>query len=148
MKKSTRKPVSPQPHRPPPLHQGTLDEAVARLGLRGVTTRRMFGGSCYYAENKPFAILLGADLALKLPAAQLRDGCGSGDGRVFNPGGGDFFMREYLALSEQALADETRIDTYVLTSYRFIAAQKQRNDEGLTYEDLMRGREKLYKEKQ
>ncbi|MGE0822979.1 MAG: TfoX/Sxy family protein [Candidatus Binatia bacterium] len=145
MKKSTKRPASCQPRRPLPLHQGTLDEAVARLGLREVTTKRMFGGLCYYVENRPFAILLGPDLALKLPAVHLRDGCSTGDGRVFNPGGGDFLMREYLALSEQALADEAQIDTYVLASYRFMAKQGHHHDEGLTYEDLRRGREGLYK---
>ena len=30
--------------RPPPVHQGVLDEAVARLSLRDVTVKPMFGG--------------------------------------------------------------------------------------------------------
>lgn len=132
------------PRRPPPLHQGTFEEAMARLGLRDVTTKRMFGGLCYYVANKPFSILLGEDLALKLPAEQLREGCHCGDGRVFNPGGGDFLMREYLALSGQALMDEARVDAYVLASHRFIGGQGT-EEGGLGYEDLLKGREGLYR---
>ncbi len=129
--------------RPPPFHQATLEESVARLGLRDVTTKRMFGGLCYYVAGKPFAILLGSSLALKLPAAQLRTGCGQGDGQLFHPGGGDFVMREYLELSGQVLMDEGRVDAYVLSSYRFIAGQETL-EEDLAWNDLLEGREGLY----
>ena len=132
------------PRRPPPLHQGTLEEAITRLGLREVTTKRMFGGLCYYVVNKPFSILLGEDLALKLPAAKLREGCYRGDGRVFNPGGGEFLMREYLALSEQALTDEAIIDMYVLVSHRFISGLGT-EEGGLAPADLSKGRDRLYR---
>ncbi|MGH7966470.1 MAG: TfoX/Sxy family protein [Candidatus Binatia bacterium] len=135
---------SPRPRRPPPLHQLTLEESIARLSLRGVTSRRMFGGLCYYMESKPFSIVLEDYFALKLPASQLRAGCRQGDGQLFNPGGGDFIMREYLALSHQALADEDRLDAYVLASYRFIAGQETPEGD-LAGEDLWRGREGLYK---
>jgi hypothetical protein len=142
----TRSRSTTSARRPPPFHQGTLEEAMTRLGLRDVTTKRMFGGLCYYVANKPFSILLGEDLALKLPAEQLREGCRCGDGRVFNPGGGDFLMREYLALSDQALMDEARVDAYVLASHRFIGGQGT-EDVGLGYEDLLKGREGLYRRK-
>ena len=135
------------PRRPPLFHQGTLDEAIARLGLRGVTTRRMFGGLCYYAEMKPFAILLAQDLALKLPIRALHEGYKRGAGRVFNPGGGDFRMREYLALSEQTLMDEARFDTYVFASHQFVTGQET-DEKGLSYEDLLKGREALYQHRQ
>lgn len=131
--------------RPPPLHQLTLEESLARLGLRDVTSRRMFGGRCYYAGSNPFSFVLADYLALKLPAEQLRGGCRQGDGQLFNPGGGDFIMREYLALSDQALADEERLDAYVLASYRFIVGQKTA-EEDLAGDDLWRGREGLYKQ--
>lgn len=131
--------------RPPPLHQGTLDESVTRLGLRGVTVRRMFGGLCYYAEEKPFALLLGPSLALKLPAVQLRQGCARGDGEVFHPGGGDFVMREYLDLGESVLMDEGRVDAYVQASYRFMAGQET-TTEDLGWGDLLQGRDELYKQ--
>ena len=134
-----------KPRRPPPLQQTTLEESIARLGLQRVTVKRMFGGLCYYADGKPFAILLGAAFALKLPARQLRGACGQGDGQLFHPGGGDFIMREYLELSAQALMDEGRVDTYVLASYRFIAGQETR-EEDLGWSDLLRGREELYKQ--
>ena len=139
-KSRSRSTLSP---RRPPLHQGTLEEALARLGLRDVPTKRMFGGLCYYVANRPFAILFGEDLALKLPAEHLRAGCACGDGRVFNPGGGDFLMREYLALSDQALMDEERVDAYVLASHRFIGGQGT-EEGGLGYDDLLKGREGLY----
>jgi TfoX/Sxy family transcriptional regulator of competence genes len=134
-----------KPRRPPPLQQTTLEESIARLGLQRVAIKRMFGGLCYYADGKPFAILLGAALALKLSARQLRGACGQGDGRLFHPGGGDFIMREYLELSEQVLMDEGRVDTYVLASYRFIAGQETL-EEDLGWSDLLRGREELYKQ--
>jgi TfoX/Sxy family transcriptional regulator of competence genes len=105
----------------------------------------MFGGLCYYVDGKPFSILLGASLALKLPARPLRSACAQGDGHLFHPGGGDFVMREYLELSEQALMDEGRVDTYVLASYRFIAGQET-IEEDLGWSDLLRGREELYKQ--
>jgi len=54
-------------------------------------------------------------------------------------------MREYLELSEQALMDEGRVDTYVLASYRFIAGQETL-EEDLGWSDLLRGREELYKQ--
>lgn len=143
-KSRSRSPSSPR--RPLPLHQGTLDEAITRLGLQEVTTKRMFGGLCYYVANKPFAILLGEDLALKLPAEHLRAGCACGDGQVFNPGGGDFLMREYLVLRDQALMDEARVDAYVQASHRFIGSQGT-DEGGLGYEDLLKGRDELYRKK-
>jgi TfoX/Sxy family transcriptional regulator of competence genes len=147
VKKTAKKPATPRVRRPAPLHQGTFEEAIERLGLQGVTTKRMFGGLCYYVEDRPFAFLLGSDLALKLPGEILRSGCANGDGRIFNPGGGDFLMREYITLSDQALADETQIDTYVLASHRFIAGRGGRESGGLGYEDLIHGRDELYKRK-
>jgi hypothetical protein len=126
------KPVRSQ--RPPPLHQGTLDESVTRLALRGVSVRRMFGGLCYYAAGNPFAFLFGSSLALKLPATQLRQGCSRGDGEIFRPGGGDFVMREYLDLSENVLMDEDRVAGHG-------AAQ-----EDLDGGELLQGREALYKQ--
>ena len=143
-KKSAESVKPARPRRPPPVHQGTLDESVARLGLRGVTVRRMFGGLCYYAEEKPFALLLGSSLALKLPALQLRQACACGDGEVFHPGGGDFVMREYLDLGENVLMDEGRVDVYVQASYRFIAGQET-SEENLAWRDLLQGRDELYK---
>lgn len=144
-KKTSTKVQLPGFQRPPPLHQGTLDESVARLGLRGVSVKRMFGGLCYYAEGNPFAFLLGASLALKLPAAQLRQGCAQGDGELFHPGGGDFVMREYLELSGRVLMDEGRVDTYVWASYRFMAGQETAETD-LERGDLLLGREALYKQ--
>ena len=141
---SPREPKRSQQRRLPPLHQGTLEESLARLSLRSVTVKPMFGGRCYYAEGKPFAILLGSALALKLSAAQLRAARNQGDGQLFHPGGGDFVMREYLELSDQTLMDEGRVDTYVLASYRFIAGQES-VEEGLSWNDLLQGREGLYK---
>jgi TfoX/Sxy family transcriptional regulator of competence genes len=136
---------APPSRRPPPLHQGTLDEAVARLGLRDVAIKPLFGGLCYYVSNKPFAILLGASLALKLPATQLRQSCAQGDGELFHPGGGDFIMREYLDLSEGVLMDEGQVDSYVQASYRFIAGQGISEGE-LNWGDLLQGRAELYKQ--
>ena len=131
--------------RPPPLHQGVLDEAVARLGLRDVTVKPLFGGLCYYIAGRPFALLLGSSLALKLPAVQLRQARAQGDGDVFHPGGGDFTMREYLDLSERALMDEERIDTHVQASYRFVAGQGAAEEE-LNWGDLLQGRADLYQQ--
>lgn len=143
-KKGSEASTPTPPRRLPPLHQGTLDESIARLGLRGVTVKRMFGGLCYYAEGNPFAFLLGASLALKLPAVQLRQGCTQGYGSPFHPGGGDFVMREYLDLNDSALLDEGRVDAYVQESYRFVAGQKAA-DEDLGWGDLLQGRDELYK---
>src|SRR5262245_13584782 len=131
--------------RPPPLHQGVLDEAVARLSLRDVTVKPMFGGLCYYVAGRPFAILLGSSLALKLPAVQLRQARAQGDGDVFHPGGGDFSMREYLDLSQHGLMDEERIDTHVQVSYRFVAGQGVAEGE-LNWGDLLQGRAGLYQQ--
>ncbi|MBI3302092.1 MAG: TfoX/Sxy family protein [Deltaproteobacteria bacterium] len=142
--KAARTPKLDRPKRPPPLHQATLEESITRLGLRGVTKKRMFGGLCYYAEGNPFSITLGDSLALKLPAEQLRAGCEQGDGQLFHPGGGDFVMREYLELSDQALMDEGRVDAYVLASHRFIAGQGA-PEEDLAWSDLLQGRDGLYK---
>jgi TfoX/Sxy family transcriptional regulator of competence genes len=133
-----------RPRRPPPVHQGTLEEAIARLGLHGVTVKPLFGGRCFYAEGKPFSILLGNALALKLAAEQLRTACAQGDGQLFHPGDGDFIMREYLELSDQVLMDEGQVDAYVLASYRFIVGQEVVREE-LSWNDLVQGREGLYK---
>lgn len=145
MKRQRSGSESKLPRRPPPLHQLTIEESIARLGLRDVTSKRMFGGLCYYAESKAFSFVLADYLALKLPAKQLRAGCGQGDGQLFNPGGGDFIMREYLALSDQTLADEERLDAYVLASYRFIVGQGT-GEEDLAFTDLWQGRGDLYKQ--
>ena len=104
--RTSRTSRSPRPRKPPPRHQLTLDEAVARLGIHGVSSKAMFGGRCYYIDEKPFSFVLGDALALRLSQDQLTQACGQGDGQVFHPGGGDFIMREYLELSDQALADE------------------------------------------
>ena len=132
--------------RPPPRHQLTLDEALARLGVPGVTSKAMFGGRCYYVDEKPFSFVLGEALALRVSPQQLAAACERGDGQVFHPGGGDFVMREYLELSAQALADEEKIDTYVQASTRFMGGQDA-PQEGLSWEDLRQGREGLYKQK-
>lgn len=148
MSKESKKVKAARPvraRRPPPVHQGTLNESVERLGLRGVTVRRMFGGLCYYAEGNPFALLLGASLAVKLPAVQLRQGCAQGDGEIFHPGGGDFVMREYLDLGESVLMDEGRVDAYVQASYRFMAGQETTATD-LGWGDLLQGRDELYKQ--
>jgi TfoX/Sxy family transcriptional regulator of competence genes len=142
--RTSREPKETRSNRTPPLHQGALEEAITRLGLRGVTVKPMFGGRCYYADGKPFSILLGSSLALKLPAVQLRAACARGDGKLFHPGGGDFVMREYLELGDQVLMDEGQIDVYVRASYRFIAGQEILQDE-LSWNDLLEGREGLYK---
>jgi hypothetical protein len=75
----------------------------------------------------------------------LRTGCARGDGRVFNPGGGDFLMREYLLLGGNALTDEARVDAYVAASYRFVAGQGGTEEEHLAFADLRSGRDALYK---
>jgi len=144
-KKTTASTKPTRPRRPPPLHQGTLDESVSRLGLYDVTVRRMFGGLCYYARGKPFALLLGSSLALKLPGIQLRQGCTQGDGEIFHPGSDEFVMREYLDLSETVLMDEDRVDAYVQASHRFVAGQESR-EEDLAWRDLLQGRDELYKQ--
>lgn len=142
---STRARSAPR-RRPPPRHQLTLDEALTRLGVPGVTSKAMFGGRCYYVDEKPFSFVLGDALALRLSPQQLAAACERGDGQVFHPGGGDFIMREYLELSHQALSDEEKIDVYVQASTRFMGGQEAQR-EGLAWEDLRRGREGLYKKK-
>lgn len=132
--------------RPPPRHQLTLDEAIARLGLTGVTQRRMFGGLCYYANGNPFSFLLGEDLALKLPAMQLISASASRAGDLFHPGGGEFVMREYLALSAGTLTDEDKIDEFVQASYGFVSGQGNPEEE-LAQRDLLEGRTGLYQKK-
>ena len=144
MARKTSTSKTKRPKRPPPRHQLTLDEAIARLGLDGITQRRMFGGLCYYAEGNPFSFLLGEDLALKLPGIQLVAGCASRAGGLFHPGGGDFVMREYLALSPEALVDEDKVDELVLASYRFMIGQDI-PEEGLAQRDLLEGRSGLYR---
>jgi hypothetical protein len=143
MARKTSTSKTKRPKRPPPRHQLTLDEAIARLGLEGITQRRMFGGLCYYAAGKPFSFLLGEDLALKLPGMQLVAGCASRAGDLFHPGGGDFVMREYLALSPEALMDEGKVDEFVLASYHFTSGQDG-PEEGLAQRDLLEGRSGLY----
>ena len=132
--------------RPPPRHQLTLDEAIARLGLTGVTQRRMFGGLCYYANGNPFSFLLGEDLALKLPAMQLVAASASRAGDLFHPGGGEFVMREYLTLSVETLTDEDKIDEFVQASYGFVSGQDSPAEE-LAQRDLLEGRSGLYQKK-
>ena len=141
-----QKRTKPKAKRPPPRHQLTLDEAIARLGLTGVTHRRMFGGLCYYANGTPFSFLLGEDLALKLPAMQLVSASASRAGDLFHPGGGEFVMREYLALSTQTLTDEDTIDEFVRASYGFVSGQAGPPEE-LGQRDLLEGRSGLYQKK-
>lgn len=141
--KAVRSQPAPR-RRPPPRHQLTLNEALARLGVPGVTSKAMFGGRCYYVDDKPFSFVLGDALALRVSPRQLAAACERGDGQVFHPGGGDFIMREYLELSPQALSDEEKIDTYVQASTGFMGGQEA-PQEGLTSEDLRHGRERLYK---
>ena len=141
-----RKTSKQKTKRPPPRHQLTLDEAIARLGLRGVAQRRMFGGLCYYANGTPFSFLLGEDLALKLPALQLVAASASRAGDLFHPGGGEFVMREYLALSAEALMDEEKVDEFVQASYRFVSGQDSPEEE-LAQRDLLEGRSGLYQKK-
>lgn len=138
-----QKPAQKHPRRPPPLHQGTLEEALTRSGLHYIV-KSMFGGRCYYAAGKPFAFVLGDALALKLPATELRAACARGDGRLFRPGDGEFVMRAYLELSAQVLADDSRVDAYVQASYRFVADQGTLSAE-LSARDLLEGREALYR---
>jgi TfoX/Sxy family transcriptional regulator of competence genes len=119
-----------------------MEDAVARLGLPDVTLRRMFGGLCYYADNKTFAFVIGSFLALKLSSREIRAAVARGEGKPFEPAKG-FVMREYLALSESALEEDGCLDTYVLASYRFVIGQE--GDEDPLGEELRRGRRELYR---
>ena len=119
-----------------------MEDALTRLGLSGVTSRRMFGGLCYYADNKTFAFVIGSFLALKLSDAEIRAAVARGDGKPFEPAKG-FVMREYLALSESALEEDGRLDSYILASYRFVTGQE--DDEDPLGEELRRGRRELYR---
>ncbi len=116
------------------------------LGLKGITHRRMFGGLCYYANGTPFSFLLGEDLALKLPAMQLVSASASRAGDLFHPGGGEFVMREYLALSAETLTDEDKVDAFVQASYCFVSGRASPAEE-LAQRDLLEGRTGLYKKK-
>ncbi len=136
------KPTKTSSRHSSPTHISTMEEAVTRLGLSDVTSRRMFGGLCYYAENKTFAFVIGRFLALKLSKSEIRAGVSKGDGQPFEPAKG-FIMREYLALSESALEEDGSLDTYVLASYRFVAGQEDNEDP--LGEELRRGRRELYR---
>jgi TfoX/Sxy family transcriptional regulator of competence genes len=119
-----------------------MEDAVTRLELSDVTSRRMFGGLCYYADNKTFAFVIGRFLALKLSKSEIRAAVAGRDGKPFEPAKG-FVMREYLALSESALAEDSQLDTYILASYRFVMGQG--GDEDPLGEELRRGRRELYR---
>jgi len=129
--------------RPPPRHKLTLEEAIERLGLTGITHRKMFGGLCYYANGDPFSFLIEEDLALKLPAMKLVSASAARAGELFHPGGGDFVMREYLSLSQASLSDEEKIDDLVGDSYGFVSGRKKA-ERGLSLNDLAEGRNRLY----
>ncbi len=116
------------------------------MGVPGVTSKAMFGGRCYYVDAKPFSFVLGDALALRVSLQQLAAARKRGDGQIFHPGGGDFIMREYLELSPHALSDEEKIDGYVQASIHFMGG-REAPQEGLTWEDLRHGRERLYKQK-
>ena len=137
---------NPRPRKHSPRHQLTLEEAVTRVAVHGVSSKAMFGGRCYYIYEKPFSWVLGNALALRLPEEQLNKASERGDGQVFHPGAGDTVMREYLELSDQALADEETIDTYVRASTRFMGGHAQ-PEHGLVWDDLRTGRDALYKRK-
>ncbi len=116
------------------------------MGLMGITHRRMFGGLCYYANGNPFSFLLDEDLALKLPAMQLVAACARRVGGLFHPGGGEFVMREYLALGAETLTNEEKVDEFVQASYRFVSGQGSPEEE-LAQRDLLEGRTGLYQRK-
>lgn len=127
----------------PPRHKLTLEESIERLGLTGITHRKMFGGLCYYANGHPFSFLIEEDLALKLPAMKLVSASAAQAGELFHPGGGDFVMREYLSLSQASLSDEEKIDALVGGSYEFVSIRKKA-ERGLSSNDLAEGRNRLY----
>ena len=128
--------------RPSPTYASTMEDAVTRLGLPDVTSRRMFGGLCYYADDKAFAFVIGSFLALKLSDTEVRAAVARRDGKPFEPAKG-FVMREYLALGESALEEDGRLDAYILASYQFVTGQG--DDEDPLGEELRRGRRELYR---
>lgn len=136
------RPTKAKLRRPSLMYESTMEDAITRLGLSDITSRRMFGGLCYYADDKAFAFVIGSFLALKLSDTEIRAAVARGDGEPFEPAEG-FVMREYLALSESALEEDGRLDTYVLASYRFVTGQG--SDEDPLGEELRRGRRELYR---
>ena len=136
------RPRKAKSQRPPPTYAPTMEDVVSRLGLSEVTSRRMFGGLCYYAEDRAFAFVIGGFLALKLSNREIRAAVARRDGKPFEPAQG-FIMREYLALAKPALEEDSRLDDYVLASYRFVSGQEDSED--LLGEELRRGRRELYR---
>ena len=53
------------------------------LGLRGVSTKRLFGDQAFFVAGRMFAFRHDGALVLKLPEAERRDAIARGDGRPF-----------------------------------------------------------------
>ncbi len=53
------------------------------LGLRGVTTKRMFGDQAFFVAGRMFAFRRDGALVLKLPEAERREVLGLGHGKPF-----------------------------------------------------------------
>ena len=57
------------------------------LGLRGVTTKKMFGDQAFFVAGRMFAFRRDGALVLKLPEAERREVIGLGHGKPFLVGG-------------------------------------------------------------
>lgn len=126
-----------------PAYEAAMEDALGRLGFGDASSKRMFGGLCYYAAGRPFAFVIGDMLAVKLARREIGAAVGRGEGRPFEPKDG-FIMREYLALSESVLERDGPLDAYVAASYGFVSGRR-RGAEDLPGGELRRGRRQLYR---
>ena len=65
----------------PPSHAELLQATI--LGLRGVSSKRLFGDQAFFVAGRMFAFRRDGALVLKLPEAHRSDVIARGDGRAF-----------------------------------------------------------------
>jgi hypothetical protein len=96
-----------------------VDDALARLGRRGMRQKNVFGGRGFLAGSTAFVIAWDVGLIVKCPPDEYRAALAEPGVVPFAPGG-ERPMTTWVVVSPEAIADDPELDTWVLRGLRGI----------------------------
>lgn len=96
-----------------------VDDALARLGRRGMRQKNVFGGRGFLAGTSAFVIAWDDGLIVKCPPDEYQAALGEPGVVPFAPGG-ERPMTTWVVVSPEAIADDPELDTWVQRGLRGI----------------------------
>ena len=96
-----------------------IDDALARLGRRGMRQKNVFGGRGFLAGKNTFVIAWGDGMIVKCPPAEYQAAIAEPGTTPFAPDG-ERPMSSWIVVSPDAIADDPELDAWVARGLRGI----------------------------